>query len=91
MGEPGWSGLLRAEIAALRTATQLASAMIRVCSDAGREGSIFLVDANLRPEGRSGPLVRTLASHLAYYQRRAKTCRVPGIAQGARQSPEMPN
>jgi glutamate-ammonia-ligase adenylyltransferase len=27
------------------------------------------VDANLRPEGRSGPLVRTLASYAAYYAR----------------------
>ena len=25
------------------------------------------VDANLRPEGRNGPLVRTLASYEAYY------------------------
>jgi [glutamine synthetase] adenylyltransferase / [glutamine synthetase]-adenylyl-L-tyrosine phosphorylase len=61
------------ETAALRAATQLASAMIRVCSDAGPEGTLFPVDPNLRPEGRSGPLVRTLASHLAYYQRWAKT------------------
>ncbi len=61
------------ETAALRTATQLASATIRVCSDAGLEGALFPVDPNLRPEGRNGPLVRTLASHLAYYQRWAKT------------------
>jgi glutamate-ammonia-ligase adenylyltransferase len=61
------------EVAALRTATQLASAVIRVCSDAGAEGALFPVDANLRPEGRIGPLVRTVASHLAYYQRWAKT------------------
>ena len=38
-----------------------------------REGTIWPVDANLRPEGRNGPLVRTLSSHLAYYQRWAKT------------------
>ena len=31
------------------------------------------MDPNLRPEGRDGPLVRTLASHLAYYERWAKT------------------
>ena len=31
------------------------------------------VDAALRPEGSRGPLVRTLASHLAYYQRWART------------------
>ena len=35
--------------------------------------SIFPIDANLRPEGRQGPLVRTLASHEAYYQRWAHT------------------
>ncbi len=47
--------------------------MIRVCSQSTPEGMLFPVDANLRPEGRSGPLVRTLASHQAYYQRWAKT------------------
>ncbi|HEX7993986.1 MAG TPA: bifunctional [glutamine synthetase] adenylyltransferase/[glutamine synthetase]-adenylyl-L-tyrosine phosphorylase, partial [Streptosporangiaceae bacterium] len=62
-----------AETAALRAATQLASAMIRICSEPGPQGSLFPVDANLRPEGRSGPLVRTLGSHLAYYERWAKT------------------
>ncbi|NMO53019.1 bifunctional [glutamine synthetase] adenylyltransferase/[glutamine synthetase]-adenylyl-L-tyrosine phosphorylase [Actinoplanes sp. TBRC 11911] len=31
------------------------------------------VDAALRPEGSSGPLVRTLASHQAYYRRWART------------------
>jgi glutamate-ammonia-ligase adenylyltransferase len=31
------------------------------------------VDAALRPEGSRGPLVRTLASHLAYYQKWART------------------
>jgi [glutamine synthetase] adenylyltransferase / [glutamine synthetase]-adenylyl-L-tyrosine phosphorylase len=61
------------EAAALKAATQLASAMIRICSERGQEGAMFPVDANLRPEGRSGPLVRTVASHLAYYQRWAKT------------------
>ena len=61
------------EDAALRTATRLAAAMIRVCSQATSEGVIFPVDPNLRPEGRSGPLVRTLASHRAYYERWAKT------------------
>ncbi|MFE9427995.1 bifunctional [glutamine synthetase] adenylyltransferase/[glutamine synthetase]-adenylyl-L-tyrosine phosphorylase [Kitasatospora sp. NPDC006697] len=58
---------------ALQAATRLAAAMMRLCSDTTREGTIWPVDANLRPEGRNGPLVRTLASHLAYYQRWAKT------------------
>ena len=58
---------------ALRTATQLASHLMRICSDHTREGSIWPVDANLRPEGSQGPLVRTLASHRGYYEKWAKT------------------
>jgi glutamate-ammonia-ligase adenylyltransferase len=53
---------------ALRTATALASGMMRVCGEAA-----WPVDAALRPEGKAGPLVRTLASHEAYYRRWAKT------------------
>ncbi|MFJ9820304.1 bifunctional [glutamine synthetase] adenylyltransferase/[glutamine synthetase]-adenylyl-L-tyrosine phosphorylase [Streptomyces sp. NPDC101151] len=61
------------EAKALKSATKLASHMMRICSETTIEGSIWPVDANLRPEGRNGPLVRTLSSHLAYYQRWAKT------------------
>ncbi|HVF19352.1 MAG TPA: bifunctional [glutamine synthetase] adenylyltransferase/[glutamine synthetase]-adenylyl-L-tyrosine phosphorylase [Mycobacteriales bacterium] len=57
---------------ALRTATLLAEGLIRACSTTTREGTIWPVDAALRPEGKSGPLVRTLASHEAYYRRWAK-------------------
>jgi len=53
---------------ALRTATRLASEMMRVCADVA-----WPVDAGLRPEGGAGPLVRTLASHEAYYRRWAQT------------------
>ncbi|EUA31044.1 glnD PII-uridylyltransferase family protein [Mycobacterium xenopi 3993] len=42
--------------------------MMRVASEA-----FFEVDAGLRPEGRHGELVRTVESHIAYYQRWAKT------------------
>jgi glutamate-ammonia-ligase adenylyltransferase len=56
------------EQAALHTATLLASKMMQVCGEVA-----WPVDAALRPEGRAGPLVRTLASHVAYYQRWAKT------------------
>jgi glutamate-ammonia-ligase adenylyltransferase len=59
--------------AALRTATRLATGLIGVCSRTTSEGMLFPVDPNLRPEGRNGPLVRTLASHRAYYERWAKT------------------
>jgi [glutamine synthetase] adenylyltransferase / [glutamine synthetase]-adenylyl-L-tyrosine phosphorylase len=61
------------EYEALRTGTQLASGMMRLCGEVTAEGSIWQVDAGLRPEGKSGPLVRTLASHAAYYRRWAKT------------------
>ncbi|WAP60369.1 bifunctional [glutamine synthetase] adenylyltransferase/[glutamine synthetase]-adenylyl-L-tyrosine phosphorylase [Streptomyces sp. S465] len=57
---------------AMRAATRLASRMMRICSDVTVEGTIRPVEAGLRPEGRDGPLVRTLSSHLAYYQRRAR-------------------
>jgi glutamate-ammonia-ligase adenylyltransferase len=53
---------------ALRTATSLAAAMMRVCAEVA-----WPVDAALRPEGKAGPLVRTLASHEAYYRRWAGT------------------
>lgn len=48
--------------------TRVATEMMRVASTA-----CFQVDAGLRPEGRSGELVRTVESHVAYYQRWAKT------------------
>jgi glutamate-ammonia-ligase adenylyltransferase len=62
-----------AERAALRTATRLATRLLRVCGAQTAEGTIWPVDAALRPEGKDGPLVRTLASHRAYYERWART------------------
>jgi glutamate-ammonia-ligase adenylyltransferase len=73
VAEPRPGAAAGSETAALRTATQLASGLIRACSQSTPEGSLFPVDPNLRPEGRDGPLVRTMASHRAYYQRWAKT------------------
>jgi [glutamine synthetase] adenylyltransferase / [glutamine synthetase]-adenylyl-L-tyrosine phosphorylase len=49
-------------------AIRLAGEMMRFAGDA-----FFEVDAALRPEGKHGQLVRTLDSHIAYYQRWAKT------------------
>jgi glutamate-ammonia-ligase adenylyltransferase len=56
------------EQAALVSATRLAAETMRICAEAAWE-----VDAALRPEGKAGPLVRTLASHEAYYRRWAST------------------
>jgi glutamate-ammonia-ligase adenylyltransferase len=61
------------ETEAMRAATQVASHLMRVCSDQTVEGTIWPVDAALRPEGKAGPLTRTLASHRGYYERWAKT------------------
>jgi glutamate-ammonia-ligase adenylyltransferase len=47
---------------------RVAGELMRLASDA-----FFQVDAGLRPEGRHGELVRTLDSHVAYYQQWAKT------------------
>ena len=52
----------------LATATRVAGEMMRFAAD-----TFFEVDAALRPEGKHGQLVRTLDSHIAYYQRWAKT------------------
>ena len=72
VAEPA-SGAAADEGAALAVAAQLATALIRVCSASTAEGTLWPVDAALRPEGKNGPLVRTVASHLQYYQRWAKT------------------
>lgn len=49
-------------------ATRLAGEFVRVSCRC-----FFEVDAALRPEGKSGALVRTLDSHVAYYRRWAST------------------
>ncbi len=57
---------------AVTLATKLASGLSRICSAHTAAGTIWQIDAALRPEGRSGPLVRTLASHRAYYEKWAR-------------------
>ena len=58
---------------AIKIGTRLASGLAKMCSTTSREPALWEVDPNLRPEGRNGPLVRTLRSHVAYYERWAKT------------------
>ncbi|MFD0788123.1 bifunctional [glutamine synthetase] adenylyltransferase/[glutamine synthetase]-adenylyl-L-tyrosine phosphorylase, partial [Micromonospora azadirachtae] len=52
----------------LAAATTVATRLIHICGLVA-----WPVDAALRPEGSRGPLVRTLASHRAYYRRWART------------------
>ncbi|WP_281965962.1 bifunctional [glutamine synthetase] adenylyltransferase/[glutamine synthetase]-adenylyl-L-tyrosine phosphorylase [Serinicoccus marinus] len=61
------------EAEAVAVGARLASAVMRICGDATAEGTLWQVDAALRPEGKNGPLVRSLESHREYYQRWAKT------------------
>ncbi|AHI19619.1 bifunctional [glutamine synthetase] adenylyltransferase/[glutamine synthetase]-adenylyl-L-tyrosine phosphorylase [Corynebacterium casei] len=53
---------------AMRKATHVAAEFNRIGTSC-----FFEVDANLRPEGKSGALVRTLDSHVQYYKRWAET------------------
>ena len=61
------------EETALRIGTALATSTMKACSVPTPEGTLWPVDAALRPEGKQGPLVRTVSSHKAYYERWAKT------------------
>jgi len=54
-------------------ATRLAVQTMRGISGIEIEPPLWEVDANLRPEGKQGALVRTLESHLSYYDRWAKS------------------
>ncbi|MFF2369257.1 bifunctional [glutamine synthetase] adenylyltransferase/[glutamine synthetase]-adenylyl-L-tyrosine phosphorylase [Agromyces sp. NPDC058110] len=58
---------------ALEIATRLAMLTMRIISEPGIEPPLWEVDPNLRPEGKDGALVRTLDSHLQYYDRWAKS------------------
>ncbi|NCD18490.1 MAG: bifunctional [glutamine synthetase] adenylyltransferase/[glutamine synthetase]-adenylyl-L-tyrosine phosphorylase [Actinobacteria bacterium] len=61
------------EAAAVAATTSLATTVMRIVSEAGPEPPLWPLDAGLRPEGKDGPLVRTLDSHVAYYRRWAHT------------------
>jgi glutamate-ammonia-ligase adenylyltransferase len=52
----------------LAAGTRMATRLIEICGLVA-----WPVDATLRPEGSRGPLVRTVASYLAYYRRWART------------------
>ncbi|MGR0221769.1 bifunctional [glutamine synthetase] adenylyltransferase/[glutamine synthetase]-adenylyl-L-tyrosine phosphorylase [Agromyces sp. ZXT2-6] len=58
---------------AIDIATRLAMLVMRLIGEPGIEPPLWEVDPNLRPEGKDGALVRTLESHLQYYDRWAKS------------------
>lgn len=62
------------EASAIAATTPLAQTVQRIVSGTlSGEPPLWPLDVNLRPEGKDGPLVRTLDSYLAYYKRWAKT------------------
>ncbi|MBX3094384.1 MAG: bifunctional [glutamine synthetase] adenylyltransferase/[glutamine synthetase]-adenylyl-L-tyrosine phosphorylase [Cryobacterium sp.] len=52
---------------------ELAKAVSHIVNGNSVEPALWELDANLRPEGADGALVRTLASHVAYYERWAQS------------------
>ncbi len=56
----------------LERATRIASLVASICSSPGKEAPLWSVDANLRPEGRDGALVRTIDSYRVYWDRWAQ-------------------
>ncbi|GEC99272.1 glutamate-ammonia-ligase adenylyltransferase [Kocuria varians] len=67
------SGEVPDESTATEIATELAHLLAQAMMATGPEPALWEVDANLRPEGKDGPLVRTLDSHVRYYKRWAKS------------------
>ena len=56
-----------------RLAQRTAAAFIEALGGVTSEGVAWRVDADLRPEGRSGPLARSLEAYEHYYERWAET------------------
>ncbi|MGH8911936.1 MAG: bifunctional [glutamine synthetase] adenylyltransferase/[glutamine synthetase]-adenylyl-L-tyrosine phosphorylase [Acidimicrobiia bacterium] len=54
------------------SAMRIAVAFRDLLARPGQDGVAWDLDANLRPEGRSGPLVRSLGSYESYYDRWAQ-------------------
>lgn len=56
----------------LARATKETERLLRALGDHSPQGQAFIIDTNLRPEGRDGALVRSLDGYLEYYRRWAK-------------------
>lgn len=54
-------------------AEHAARELLSIMAAPSADGIVFRTDANLRPEGRAGPLSRNLDSYASYYERWAQT------------------
>ena len=66
---------------ALADAEEAAEALLKLLSGITPEGQAFLVDANLRPEGKDGALARSLAAYRAYYERWGEPWEMQALTQ----------
>lgn len=60
----------------VRVGTRMATMLQKVCQSpitGCAEPPLWQIDGGLRPEGKDGPLVRRLASHLGYYEQWAQS------------------
>jgi glutamate-ammonia-ligase adenylyltransferase len=62
-------------------ATRLATDLERVIGEPGRHGEGYQLDSELRPEGRRGPLARSLESYRRYYQEWAQPWEVLALVK----------
>lgn len=58
---------------AVETATRMAEMVVSHLARDTQNGHLFRVDVRLRPEGRFGALVRTMASYRSYYENWSET------------------
>ncbi len=56
----------------LETATKIAQRLALVINESDSEPGLWEVDPNLRPEGKSGALVRTVQAHRAHFEKWAE-------------------
>lgn len=66
--------------------------LTRLAAEFNKIGSthFFEVDANLRPEGKSGALVRSLEAHVTYYKRWAETWEFQALLKARPQTGYLP-
>lgn len=57
----------------IQIGSKIAARVAQVVNDPGIEPGLWELDPNLRPEGKSGALVRTVQSHMAYYEKWAES------------------
>jgi glutamate-ammonia-ligase adenylyltransferase len=62
-------------------ALRAAASLLRLLPASSPEGRILALDPNLRPEGKDGPLARSLASYRTYYERWAEPWELQALTQ----------